>query len=197
MQQQHQFDERTRLLNISYCKLQKIKINKITKKAIETPLNQSVIVWNFIKKVKNSIFETQHQHQNKENTIGSERKIKLLNNYNENEPQLIEQDQLNILLKHSKLSYDDLIVSNDGDNDIIMTEDFMMDDFMMEDLTDFTFSLSTLSSSEQNQENNHNYQKLSNPSESSGQPLDFNIEYFDDNIIDQFEQVISMLLDSE
>jgi hypothetical protein len=104
---------------------------------------------------------------------------------------------LNILLKHSKLSYDDLIVSNDGDNGIIMTEDFMMDDFMMEDLTDFTFSLSKLSSSEQNQENNHNYQKLSNPSVSLGQPLDFNIEYFDDNIIDQFEQVISMLLDSE
>jgi hypothetical protein len=197
MQQQHQFDERTRLLNISYYKLHKIKINKITKKAIEMPLNQSVIVWNFIKKVKNSISETQHQYQNNAIAIGSERKNKLLNKHNENEPHLlVKQDQLNILLTHSKLSSDDLIVSsqrNDRDNDNMMMEDLMMEDLLMEDLTDFTFSLSTLSSSEQQQENNHYHQS----SEFIGQPLDFNIEYFDDNIIDQFEQVISMLLDSE
>jgi hypothetical protein len=61
--QQQQLDEKTRLLNISYLKLQQVKFNKITKRAIETPLNQSVIVWNFLKKVENLILETQKHDQ--------------------------------------------------------------------------------------------------------------------------------------
>jgi hypothetical protein len=286
-QQQHQLDEKTRLLNISYLKLQQVKFNKITKRAIETPLNQSVIVWNFLKKVENLIFETQQQQQqqiinnetsintnpsidwatitppspqlpslscqqlenvntiqlmdiesnnvnnnnnssknnqnNKTTAIGSERKNKLLNKHNENEPPLVEQDQLTVLLKRSKFSNDDLIVSSQP-----------VDEDMDEDITDTnTFSLwsSTLSTIQQ-QEQEYNYyyyyyhqQQQQQQQKSCSyefidhhhhhqQQLDSNIEYFDDNMIDQssnnniintsssqtsnnIEQVINILIECE
>jgi hypothetical protein len=288
--QQQQLDEKTRLLNISYLKLQQVKFNKITKRAIETPLNQSVIVWNFLKKVENLIFVTQQQQQqqqqiiinnetsintnpsidwatitpppppslscqqlenvntiqlmdidcnnvnnynnssknnqnNKTTAIGSERKNKLLNKHNENEPPLVEQDQLTVLLKRSKFSNDDLIVSSQP-----------VDEYMDEDITDTnTFSLwsSTLSTiQQQEQEYNYyyyyyhqqqqqqqqqkscSYEFIDHHHHHHQQQLDSNIEYFDDNMIDQssnnniintsssqtsnnIEQVINILIECE
>ena len=70
--QQHQLDEKTRLLNISYLKLQQVKFNKLTKRAVETPLNQSVIVWNFLKKVENLIYENHQQQQQQMMIINNE-----------------------------------------------------------------------------------------------------------------------------
>lgn len=278
MQQQQQLDEKTRLLNISYLKLQQVKFNKITKRAIETPLNQSVIVWNFLKKVENLIFVTQQQQQiimnnetsintnpsidwatitpppslscqqlenvntiqlmdidsnnvnnnnssktnqnNKTTAIGSERKNKLLNKHNENEPPLVEQDQLTVLLKRSKFSNDDLIVSSQP-VDVDMDEDIT-------DTNSFSLWSSTLSTIQQ-QEQEYNYyyyyyhQQQQQQQKSCSyefidhhhqQQLDSNIEYFDDNMIDQssnnniintsssqtsnnIEQVINILIECE
>lgn len=41
-----------RLLTLSYTKLQATRVNKSSKRAIETPLSHSVIVWNFLKKLE-------------------------------------------------------------------------------------------------------------------------------------------------
>jgi hypothetical protein len=226
MQQQYQFDEKIRLLNISYFKIHKVKFNKLTKRAIEKPLNQSVIVWNFLKKVENLILETQKHDQlinnqtyatieqssssqlmdvdnnytssslsnknyqnNKTNAIGSERKNKLLNKQNENEPPLAQQYQLNMLLKRSEFrTNDDLIVLSqpaDRYNEI--------EDIMMLDENDNTFNLCSSSLSSEQQEYSYEQQLCS--CKFIGQPLDLNIEYFDNNIIDKFEQEISMLID--
>jgi hypothetical protein len=40
------------LLNMTYMKLQQVKYNKLSKRPVETPLQQSVMIWNFLKKLE-------------------------------------------------------------------------------------------------------------------------------------------------
>jgi hypothetical protein len=94
-----------------------------------------------------------------------------------------------MLLKRSEFrTNDDLIVPSqpaDRYNEI--------EDIMMLDENDNTYNLCSSSLSSEQQEYSYEQQLCS--CKFIGQPLDLNIEYFDNNIIDKFEQEISMLID--
>jgi hypothetical protein len=128
------------LLSITYLKLQQVKYNKLSKRPIETPLQQSVIVWNFLKKLELEfssqiqLSPTHADDSNKENSmmdidnqatlaanldkieskttnpIGFERGTKLLNKL-ENEQQ--EQQQKRCKSSSSSYSFYDYCEDKD------------------------------------------------------------------------------------